>query len=131
MIINVLLSNNRQGGTAMKKETAFNEIVRKVRKDTFGKGPERIHTTFVDNMAITKMWGNFTPTEKFIAGTAEGKEMVHRARTQMVQKLYEQHVPDGMEELCGSKLQHLFTDIKVEDDFAISVFVFEKNIEQG
>jgi uncharacterized protein YbcI len=126
-----MIKTLQQGGLSMKKETTFNEIVRKVRKDTFGKGPERIHTTFVDNMAITKMWGNFTPTEKFIALTSEGKEMVHRARTQMVQGLYDQHVPDGMEELCGSKLQHLFTDIKVEDDFAISVFVFEKNIEQG
>ncbi len=34
----------------MRKETGFNEIIRKVRKELFGKGPERIHTTFVDNM---------------------------------------------------------------------------------
>ncbi|MEK3788356.1 MULTISPECIES: DUF2294 domain-containing protein [Paenibacillus] len=115
----------------MKKEAAFNEIVRKVRKDTFGKGPERIHTTFVENMAITKMYGNFTPTEKFIAKTTEGVQMVHSARTHMIKKLYENHVPDGMEELCGSRLIHLFSDIKVDEDVAVSVFLFEKNIEQG
>lgn len=115
----------------MKKEAAFNELVRKVRKDTFGKGPERIHTTFVENMAITKMHGNFTPTEKFIAQTPEGKLMVHNARTHMIKKLYEKHVPDGMEELVGSKLVHLFTDVKVDEDIAISVFIFENMIEQG
>ncbi|MNM67232.1 hypothetical protein D3C81_787550 [compost metagenome] len=115
----------------LKKEAAFNELVRKVRKDTFGKGPERIHTTFVENMAITKMQGNFTPTEKFIAQTPEGKQMVHSARTHMIKKLYENHVPDGMEELCGSKLVHLFTDVKVEEDVAISVFIFENSIGQG
>jgi len=115
----------------MKKEVAFNDIIRKVRKDTFGKGPERIHTTFVENMAITRMYGNFTPTEKFIAQTPDGKKMVHSARTYMIQDLYKSQVPEGLEELCGSKLVHLFTDIKVDEDVAISVFMFEKNIEQG
>ena len=115
----------------MKKEVAFNDIIRKVRKDTFGKGPERIHTTFVENMAITRMHGNFTPTEKFIANSEDGKKMVHSARTHMIKELYKSHVPEGLEELCGSKLIHLFTDIKVEEDMAVSVFMFEKNIEQG
>ncbi|WP_027416986.1 DUF2294 domain-containing protein [Aneurinibacillus terranovensis] len=111
-----------------KKETAFNDIIRKVRKEIFGKGPERIHTDFVENMAITKMYGNFTPTEKFIAKTPEGVQMVHNARTRMIQELYKQRVPDGLEELVGSKLLHLFSDIKVEEDMAVSVFIFEKPI---
>lgn len=117
------------GGQMSKKEAAFNDIVRKVRKQLFGKGPERIKTYFVDNLAITILHGNLTPTEKFIARTPEGKEMVHAARTKMIQDVYAQHVPDGMEELFGSKLLYLFSDIKVEEDMAVSVFVFEKPIE--
>lgn len=117
------------GGQMSKKEAAFNDIVRKVRKQLFGKGPERIKTYFVDNLAITILHGNLTPTEKFIARTPEGKEMVHAARTKMIQDVYAQHVPDGMEELVGSKLLYLFSDIKVEEDMAVSVFVFEKPIE--
>lgn len=70
----------------MRRETGFNEIIRKVRKELFGKGPERIHTTFVDNMAITMLYGNLTPSEKFLAQEESGKEMVHAARTKMVQK---------------------------------------------
>lgn len=111
-----------------KKETAFNDIIRKIRKEMFGKGPERIHTDFLDNMAITKMYGNLTPTEKFIAQTPEGKQMVHNARTQMIQNVYKQNIPDGLEELVGSKLIHLFSDIKVEEDMAVSVFIFEDPI---
>ncbi|WP_047153969.1 DUF2294 domain-containing protein [Aneurinibacillus tyrosinisolvens] len=112
----------------IKKEAAFNEIIRKVRKDFFGKGPERIYTHFVENMAITTMHGNFTPVEKFIGKTSEGRQMVHNARTHMIQELYKEHVPDGLEELVGSKLVHLFSDIKVEEDMAVSVFIFEKPI---
>ncbi|WP_044895134.1 DUF2294 domain-containing protein [Bacillus alveayuensis] len=112
-----------------KKEAAFNEIVRKVRKDLFGKGPERIKTYFIENIAITILQGNLTPTEKFIARSPEGKEMVHTARTHMIQEVYAQQVPDGMEELVGAKLVHLFSDIKIEEDIAVSVFLFEKKIE--
>lgn len=111
-----------------KKIHEFNDIIRKLRKDLLGKGPERIHSVFVENMAISTLYGNLTPTEKFIANTPEGKEMVHAARTKLIQKVYADNPPEGLEELVGAKLVHLFSDIKVEEDIAVSVFVFDKNI---
>ncbi|MEG0380692.1 MAG: DUF2294 domain-containing protein [Kurthia sp.] len=108
----------------------FNDIIRKLRKELFGKGPDRIHTVFVENMAISTLTGNVTPTEKFIASTPEGLKMVHAARTLMIQDLYNEQTPPGMEELMGSKLVHLFSDIKIEEDIAISVFVFEDQISE-
>lgn len=111
-----------------KKVHEFNDIIRKLRKEIFGKGPERIHTVFIENMAVSTLYGNITPTERFIASTPEGLKMVHAARTSMIQDLYAKRPPEGMEELMGSKLLHLFSDIKIEEDFAISVFVFEDNI---
>jgi uncharacterized protein YbcI len=112
-----------------RKEEAFNEIVRRVRKECFGKGPERIHTVFVENMAITVLHGNLTPTEKFISQTPEGAEMVRAARTKMIQERYARQVPEGMEELVGSKLLYLFSDFKVQEDMGVSVFIFEKPIQ--
>jgi uncharacterized protein YbcI len=106
----------------------FNDMIRKLRKELFGKGPERIHTVFVENMAVSTLYGNLTPTEMFISRTEEGKDMVHSARTKMIQDVYMMSAPEGMEELIGAKLVHLFTDIKVKENIAISVFVFDKNI---
>ena len=113
-----------------KKIHEFNDIIRKLRKELFGKGPERIHTIFVKNIAIATLYGNLTPTEIFIANTPEGREMVHRARTKMIQDLYSNTVPEGLEELVGAKLVHLFNDIKIEEDIAVSVFVFDENIDE-
>lgn len=113
----------------MKKIHAFNDIIRKLRKDLFGKGPERIHTIFVDNMAVSTLYGNLTPTEKFIAGTPEGKEMVHRARTGMIQAVYAKAPPEGLEEIVEAQFLHLFSDFKVDDDIAVSVFLFDRSIE--
>lgn len=112
-----------------KKVHDFNAIIRKLRKDLFGKGPERIHTVFVDNMVISTLYGNLTPTEKFIAGTPEGKEMIHMARTKMIQEVYLESPPDGLEEVIGAKFLHLFSDIKLEDDIAVSVFLFDRKID--
>ncbi|WP_018133441.1 DUF2294 domain-containing protein [Effusibacillus pohliae] len=111
------------------KEALFNEIVRRVRKDHFGKGPEKIKTTFVDNMAISILHGNLTPTEKFIAQTPQGADMIHTARTKMIQRVYADKVPEGMEEVVGAKLLYLFSDFKVEEDMAVSVFIFDRKID--
>ncbi|MFJ8260959.1 DUF2294 domain-containing protein [Rummeliibacillus sp. NPDC094406] len=113
-----------------KKVHEFNDIIRKLRKDIFGKGPERMHTVFIENMAVSTLYGNITPTEKFIASTPDGLKMVHAARTRMIQDLYPKAIPEGMEELMGTKLLHLFSDIKIEEDIAISVFVFEDKISE-
>lgn len=109
----------------MKKEMAFNEVIRRVRKELFGKGPERIRTIFVENMAITTMNGNLTATEKFISQTEEGRKMIRSARTQLIQDMYKEQVPDGLEDVVGAKLVHLFSDFKVDEDMAVSVFIFD------
>ncbi|MFB9275810.1 DUF2294 domain-containing protein [Cohnella cellulosilytica] len=114
----------------MNKAAAFNELIRKVRKDLFSKGPERIHTTFVDNMVICMLYGNMTPTEKFIASDPAGKDMVHAARTKMIQRAYMTDFTEQLEELMGTRLVHLFADMKVEEDIAMSVFVFEDNVQK-
>lgn len=108
----------------------FNDMIRKLRKELFGKGPERIHTVFVDNMAVSTLYGNLTPTEIFISRSEEGKDMVHSARTKMIQDVYSVAPPEGMEELVGANLVHLFSDIKVKENIAISVFVFDQDIAE-
>ncbi|NHM31874.1 DUF2294 domain-containing protein [Neobacillus terrae] len=113
-----------------KREHQFNEVVRKVRKDLFGKGPDSIKTVFVDNMAITTLKGNLTPVEKFIIQSSEGFEQVHRARTKMIQDHYKKEPPVELEEVMQSKLVLLFSDINIEEDIAVSVFMFEQPIER-
>ncbi|GGA40937.1 DUF2294 domain-containing protein [Paenibacillus physcomitrellae] len=112
----------------MKKETGFNELVRKVRKELFGKGPERIQTSFVDNLAISILYGNLTQTEKFFAQEPNGRQMVKDARTQMIQKVYPIKFQPEFEAYMDNKMLYLFTDINVEQDVAVSVFVFQDKI---
>lgn len=59
-----------------------------------------------------------------------GKNMIWQARTQMIKELYNQIRPIEMEELVGAKFEKLFTDINVDDDEVISIFVFDQPIGQ-
>ena len=47
-----------------KKIHDFNDIIRKLRKKLFGKGPERIHTVFVQNMVVPAIIGFFIKKDK-------------------------------------------------------------------
>jgi uncharacterized protein YbcI len=46
----------------------------------------------------------------------------------MIQDVYASNPPEGLEELVGAKLVNLFSDMKIKENIAVSVFVFDKNI---
>ncbi|SDN76400.1 DUF2294 domain-containing protein [Alkalicoccus daliensis] len=113
-----------------KVEAEFSNLVRAFRKRHMGKGPSRISTTFCKNWAISEMEGNLSPIEKFIAGDADGKQMLRAARTEMVKEMYRKNRPVEMEELLGCNFVELFVDIDIEQDKGMSIFVFEDNLEK-
>jgi uncharacterized protein YbcI len=105
-------------------------LVRSYRKKHVGKGPEKIKVTFHNNWAIASMSGSLSPVEQFIVQNENGKNMIWQARTQMIKELYDQIRPTEMEELVGAKFEKLFTDINVENDEVMSIFVFDQPIDQ-
>ncbi|ANE48479.1 hypothetical protein SY83_21800 [Paenibacillus swuensis] len=112
-----------------KYEAEFSNLVKAFRKRHMGKGPREVSTTFCKHWAICEMSGNLSPVEKFIATKDDGKQLLRDARTQMVKDMYRKHRPVEMEELLGAVFVDLFVDIDIDQDFGISVFVFDRNIE--
>jgi len=113
-----------------KYEAEFSNLVRSFRKKHMGKGPSKITTTFCKNWAICEMEGNLSPVEKFIASADDGKQMLRAARTEMVKEMYRNNPPVQMEEFLDSKFLDLFVDIDIDRDFGMSIFVFDRNIEE-
>lgn len=111
-------------------EHQFSMLVREVRKEFVGNGPKEISTRFVGNWAISEMKGNLTNVEKFMISSEQGKQMVHEARTKMVKQIYEKaEVVNKFETLMGAKVLRMFSDINIDEDIAMTVFVFEQSIE--
>lgn len=112
-----------------KLEQQFANLIRTYRKDQIGKGPEKIKVTFTRNWVIAHMSGCLSPVERFISRSEEGRNMIWHARTHMIKELYSELTPTAMEQLVGAKFVKLFTDVDLEKDEVVSIFVFEQSID--
>lgn len=112
-----------------KLERKFANLIRAYRKSQIGKGPEKINVTFTRNWVIAHMSGCLSQVENFIIQTDEGRDMILRARTHMIKELYNDITPTEMEQLVGSKFIKLITDVDLEKDEVVSIFVFEHPID--
>jgi uncharacterized protein YbcI len=116
----------------MKKniEHQFNMLIREIRKEHVGNGPKEINTRFIDNWVISEMIGNLTNVEKFMVGSNEGQRMVHEARTKLVKQIYKNPtVLKKIEDIMDAKVLNIFTDIDLDSDKAMTIYVFDKPIK--
>jgi len=113
-------------------EHQFSRLVREIRKQYVGNGPEKIRTRFVGSWAIIEMKGNLTEVEKWMIDSDEGRKMIQETRTKLVKDIYKRaEVVEKLENLVGAKLITLFSDINMDADLAITVYVFDRKIEGG
>ncbi|CAH0168373.1 hypothetical protein SRABI96_01130 [Peribacillus sp. Bi96] len=111
-------------------EHQFNMLLREIRKEYVGNGPKEITTRFVGTWVISEMKGNLTNVEKFMIGSTEGQKMVHEARTKLVKDIYQDPtVMKKLEELMQAKILSIYTDINIDIDTAMTIFVFDKLIQ--
>lgn len=111
------------------KEQQFSNLVRSYRKEYVGKGPNSIRVSFKDNWAIAHMTGVLSKVESFYLNDKRNESMRHYTRTEKIKQMYKEIDVNEMESLVGAKFVKLFTDIDLNDDEVISIFVFDKSIE--
>ncbi|HAR6988335.1 TPA: DUF2294 domain-containing protein [Staphylococcus aureus] len=111
------------------KEQQFSNLVRSYRKEYVGKGPNSIRVSFKDNWAIAYMTGVLSKVESFYLNDKRNESMLHYTRTEKIKQMYKEIDVNEMESLVGAKFVKLFTDIDLNDDEVISIFVFDKSIE--
>ncbi|MGM7722104.1 DUF2294 domain-containing protein [Metabacillus sp. Hm71] len=110
-------------------EHKFSMLIREIRKEYIGNGPREINTRIVGPWVICEMKGNLTNVEKFMIKSKEGQLMVHEARTELVKNIYKDPtLKNKLEEMMNAKIVSIFTDINIEIDTAMTVFVFDKPI---
>ncbi|MGE6718849.1 DUF2294 domain-containing protein [Peribacillus frigoritolerans] len=112
------------------REHQFNMLLREIRKEYVGNGPKEITTRFIGPWVISEMKGNLTNVEKFMMGSKEGVRMVHEARTKLVKQIYKNpEVLRKIEEMMDAKILSIFTDINIDIDTAMTIYVFDNPIQ--
>jgi len=123
--------NGRNLGMGRNLEHEFSMLVREIRKEYVGNGPKEISTRFIGNWAISEMKGNLTNVEKFMITSEQGRQTVHEARTKLVKEIYKRpEVLVKFEKLTGTSVVRLFSDLNIEEDIAMTVFVFEDEVQR-
>ncbi|MCU5746912.1 DUF2294 domain-containing protein [Staphylococcus sp. SQ8-PEA] len=111
------------------KTQQFANLIRKYRKAHIGKGPEHVSVFFKDNWAVAHMKGSLSKVETFYLRNNAYHRMLKEGRTEEIKDLYKENPPIEMEELVEAKFVKLFTDVDLENDEVVSIFVFDQNIE--
>ncbi len=110
-------------------EAAISHAIVQFEIDYMGRGPKETRAHIVEDLVIVRLKGVLTPAEEQLTKSADGKELVKKMRSTLIDKarpLLYQVIGD----ITGTKILDLHTDISTESGERVFVFVLENNLEK-
>ncbi len=110
-------------------EAAISHAIVQFEIDYMGRGPKETRTHIVEDLVIVRLKGVLTPAEEQLTKSADGKELVKKMRSTLIDKarpLLYQVIGD----ITGTKILDLHTDISTESGERVFVFALENNLEK-
>lgn len=98
--------------------------------DYMGRGPKETRTHIVEELVVVRLQGVLTPAEEQLTKTLDGKELVKKMRSTLIDKarpLLYQVIGD----ITGTKIVDLHTDISTDSGERMFVFVLADNLEKS
>jgi len=116
--------NNKTKGQI---EAEISEAIIKFEKEYMGRGPDETKTYIIDNMILIRLNRVLTPAEQQLAresGDTKGRSLIKEVRRELIEKA--RPLLDPMiEEITGTKVKSLHTDISTITGERIIVFTLE------
>ena len=110
-------------------EAAISYAIVQFEIDYMGRGPKETRTHIVADLVIVRLKGVLTPAEEQLTKSAEGKDLVKKMRSTLIEKarplLYQ-----VLGDITGTKILDLHTDISTESGERVFVFALENNLEK-
>jgi uncharacterized protein YbcI len=76
---------SRSSRRQSKIEAAISDEMMAFQHEFVGRGPERIRTRIVEDLVIVRSFGVFTPAEKQLAESFEGRRLIKAMRQQVLE----------------------------------------------
>ncbi|QGP93764.1 hypothetical protein MGLY_31860 [Neomoorella glycerini] len=109
-------------------EDDISKALMKFEKEYLGRGPQEVKTFIIEDQIFIRLKGVLTPAEQHLAHSHEGKILIKKIRTQLLEDsrpLLEKMI----QEFTGQKVISLHTDISTVTGERILVFTLEANLE--
>ena len=94
-----------------------------------GRGPERIRTRIVEDLVIVRSFGVFTPAEKQLAESFEGRRLI-KAMRQQVLEAGRSLLESIVQKHTGVKVLSVHSDISTKSGEWLDVFVLDRSLEE-
>lgn len=104
-------------------EHEIERAVTRFHREHQGVTPERCQVTLVDDIAVVRCYGIFTPTEQALVGTEEGRKLVQSARREQ-RALTRRQLEAQVAEAARRNVLRSFYDLDVRVGEQAEIYVF-------
>ncbi len=112
-----------------KTEAAISDEMMAFQHEFVGRGPDRIRTLIVEDLVIVRSFGVFTPAEKQLADSFEGRRLI-KAMRQQVLEAGRSVLESIVKKHTGVEVVSAHSDISTKSGEWLDVFVLDRSVEE-
>jgi len=106
-------------------EADLARVVSRFHEDQTGCKPEETVAHIVDNMVLVHLSGCFTPTERQLSQSTDGRKLVKSARVEL-RSLMRKQIEAQVSDILGIRVLRSFWDLDIRVGDQVEVYVLEK-----
>jgi uncharacterized protein YbcI len=112
-----------------KIEAAISDEMMAFQHEFVGRGPDRIRTRIAEDLVVVRSFGVFTPAERQLAESYEGRRLI-KAMRQQVLEAGRPVLEDIVQKHTGAEVVSVHSDISTKSGEWLDVFVLDHDIEE-
>ncbi|HEX2742137.1 MAG TPA: DUF2294 domain-containing protein [Rubrobacter sp.] len=112
-----------------RSEASISDEMMAFQHEFVGRGPDRIRTRIVEDLVIVRSFGVFTPAEKQLATSFEGRRIIKAMRQQVLEagrSVLERIVRKHTE----AEVITVHSDISTKSGEWLDIFVLDRSVEE-
>lgn len=115
--------------TKGQTEAKLSEVITKFEAEFMGRGPKTIRTKIVEDAIIVRQMGFLTPSERLLAETTDGTELIKKIRSRLFEKVNKQF-REVVNDVVKANIISIHSDVSTITGEKVIVITFDENIEE-
>jgi uncharacterized protein YbcI len=110
-------------------ESRISEAISKFEIEQMGRGPEKIRTIIFQDMIMIRLKGFLSPSEKNLAQSRDGIELIKKLRTALFENARE-GLEDAIRSVIDVNVISTHSDVSTKTGEKIIVVIVDRNLEE-
>ncbi|ABY91741.1 DUF2294 domain-containing protein [Thermoanaerobacter brockii subsp. lactiethylicus] len=110
-------------------EAKISEAVSKFEMEYMGRGPKQIKTIITEDIIVVRLIGFLSPSEKKLAQTKEGVELIKKVRVTLFENAKED-LASLIKEVIDVDIAGIYSDVNTTNGEKVIVITLNENLEK-